>query len=169
MDLKQHIREIHDFPKPGILFYDIASLFYHPQAFHEAVQRLAHAAARHKPQFIAGIESRGFPIAGPIALELGLGMLMVRKPGKLPGKVLCHQYEKEYGTDSLEVSAGLVTDGARVVIVDDLLATGGTFCAATELLRLAGAEVACGLFIAELVELGGAQKSSVPVESLVTY
>lgn len=169
VDLKRHIREIPDFPKPGTLFYDLATLFLNAEAFREAVTRLAAAAARHKPQVIAGIESRGFPVAAPIAIELGLGLLMIRKPGKLPGKVLRHGYRKEYGRDELEIPADVGLAGQRVVIVDDLLATGGTFVAATELLRAAGALVPCGLFIVELAALGGREKSPVPVETLLRY
>lgn len=169
MDLKRHIREIPDFPKPGTLFYDLATLFLNAGAFGEAVTRLATAASRHSPQLIAGIESRGFPVAAPIAIELGLGLLMIRKPGKLPGKVLRHGYHKEYGRDELEIPADIGLSGQRIVIVDDLLATGGTFVAAAELLRTAGALVPCGLFVVELLSLGGRDKSPVPVESLVQY
>lgn len=170
MDLRRHIREIADFPRPGILFYDVSTLFCHAGALREAVLRLAKLATEYRPEMIAGIESRGFPLAAAIAMELDVGMLMIRKAGKLPGRVLRHSYKKEYGSDTLEIPEGLVVPGQRVVIVDDLLATGGTFAASAALLAEAGAVVPAGLFLVELSGLRTAPEGfSVPVAALVRY
>ncbi|MGE4012499.1 MAG: adenine phosphoribosyltransferase, partial [Alphaproteobacteria bacterium] len=135
MNLKAHIREIPDFPKPGILFYDISTLLAHKDAWRETVRRMADAVAPHKPDLLAGIESRGFLAAAPLALELGCGFIMVRKKGKLPGKTIRHSYALEYGTDTIEIQEGAIEPGQRVVVIDDLLATGGTMAAAIELLK----------------------------------
>ena len=124
MDLKQHIRQIPDFPKPGILFYDISTLLAHPGAWKATVERMATLVSPWRPTVLAGIESRGFLVAAPLAFAMGLGFVMVRKKGKLPGKCVPHTYSLEYGSDTVEVQEDAVENGARVVIVDDLLATG---------------------------------------------
>ncbi len=129
MDLKQHIRNIPDFPKPGILFYDISTLLAHAGAWKETIKRMADEIRPYKPDILAGIESRGFLLTAPLALELDLGFIMVRKRGKLPGDVVGHSYDLEYGTDHVEVQADAVKPGQRVVVLDDLLATGGTMAA----------------------------------------
>lgn len=135
MDLKTHIRGIPDFPKPGILFYDISTLLKHPPAWQATVDRLAELVAPHKPDLLAGIESRGFLVAAPLALKLGCGFIMVRKKGKLPGKTKAFSYKLEYGADTIEVQADAVQPGQRVVVLDDLLATGGTLAASIGLVR----------------------------------
>ena len=169
MDLKDHIRTIPDFPKPGILFYDISTLLIHPGAWQETMERLAEVILPHKPDILAGIESRGFLVAAPLALKLGLGFIMVRKEGKLPGKTLPYTYDLEYGTDTIEIQADAVQPGQRVVVLDDLLATGGTLNATAQLLRGAGAEVMAGACVIELAFLNGREKLDIPVTTLVTY
>ena len=145
MDIKDHIRAIPDFPKPGILFYDISTLLAHPDAWQVAMGRMAKIVGRWSPDVLAGIESRGFLAAAPLALKLGCGFTMVRKAGKLPGPTVSHSYDLEYGTDTVEIQSDAVAPGQRVVILDDLLATGGTLSAAVELFRKQGAEVAGAL------------------------
>ena len=169
MDLKAHIREVPDFPKPGILFYDISTLLAHPQAWQATVSRLADVIRPFKPDLLAGIESRGFLTAAPLALELCLGFLMIRKKGKLPGPTVPYTYDLEYGTDTVEIQEGAVQPGQRVVILDDLLATGGTLEASVQLLRKVGADVAGGACIMELTFLKGRDKLDIPFESLLQY
>jgi adenine phosphoribosyltransferase len=169
MDLKDHIAGIPDFPKPGILFYDVSTLLRHPDAWQVAMGRLARIVQKWQPDLLAGVESRGFLLAAPLALKLGCGFLMLRKPGKLPGQVIGHDYALEYGTDRLEIQADAVTPGQRVVVVDDLLATGGTMAAAITLLQAVGAEVPAAAALIELTFLGGRQRLGVPFESLVAY
>lgn len=169
MDLKQHIRAIPDFPKPGILFYDISPLLAHPAAWRATVDRMKAEIAPFKPDILVGIESRGFLVAAPLALELGLGFGMVRKKGKLPGKTIPYRYALEYGTDTIEIQADLVTPGQRVAILDDLLATGGTLAAAVALCRQVGGTVVGAGCIIELTFLGGRKKLDVPVSSLLAY
>src|ERR1700732_1381672 len=125
MDLKDHIRSIPDFPKPGILFYDISTLLAHPHAWKATVERLGGAVRPAKPDLLIGIESRGFLVAAPLAYALGSGFAMVRKRGKLPGKCVGFTYDLEYGTDTIEMQADAIPPGQRVLVVDDLLATGG--------------------------------------------
>lgn len=169
IDLKQHIRQVPDFPKPGILFYDISTLLQHAEAWQEAVKGMAEAVARHQPERLIGIESRGFLVAAPLALHLGLGFTMVRKKDKLPGTTIAHQYDLEYGTDTVEIQADAITPGQRVVVVDDLLATGGTMAAAIELLRAVGADVKGAACIIELGFLAGRDRLDVPIDTLVCY
>lgn len=169
MDIKNHIRSVPDFPKPGILFYDISTLLAHPEAWHSTVHRLADAVAPHKPDLLIGIESRGFLVAAPLALALGCGFVMVRKSGKLPGKTVSYSYDLEYGSDTIEIQPDMIRDGQRVVVLDDLLATGGTMAAAIQLLRDVGADVRAAAFIIELSFLNGRQRIDVPCTSLVTY
>ena len=169
MDIKAHIRGIPDFPKPGILFYDISTLLAHPDAWQVTMGRLAKLVSRHRPDVLAGIESRGFLVAAPLALKLGLGFVMVRKKGKLPGPVVPHEYSLEYGSDTIEIQHDAVQPGQRVVILDDLLATGGTLAAATTLFRRVGAEVVGAACIIELTFLKGREKLDVPCDTLVAY
>ncbi len=168
MDLKDHIRGIPDFPMPGILFYDISTLLRHPDAWQVAMGRMANLIRGHQPQLLAGVESRGFLLAAPLALKLGCGFVMLRKRGKLPGAVIGLDYDLEYGTDRIEIQADAVPPGARVVVVDDLLATGGTMAAGIALLRKVGAEVAAAALI-ELSFLNARARLDVPVETLVAY
>ena len=169
MDLKAHIRQIPDFPKPGILFYDISTLLQRSDAFQVAIDRMADLVAPYRPARLIGIESRGFVFAAPLALRLGIGFSMVRKRGKLPGSVVGHAYSLEYGSDTIEISADLIPAGSRVVVVDDLIATGGTAAATVELLDKVDAEVAAAIFLIELTGLNGRDRLQVPVESLLTY
>jgi adenine phosphoribosyltransferase len=169
MNLKDHIRGIPDFPKPGILFYDISTLLRHPQAWQTAMERMAEAVEEHKPTLLAGIESRGFLLAAPLALKLRCGFIMLRKRGKLPGEVIGLNYALEYGEDRIEIQADAITPGDRVVIVDDLLATGGTMEAGIRLLRKVGAEVPSAAALVELTFLNGRARLDVPCTSLVAY
>jgi len=169
MNLKDHIRGIPDFPKPGILFYDISTLLRHADAWQVAMGRLAKTVRAHQPDLIAGIESRGFLLAAPLALKLGCGFVMLRKRGKLPGATIGLDYSLEYGADRIEIQADAVTPGQRVVVVDDLLATGGTMAAGISLLRKVGADVPAAVALIELSFLGGRERVGVPFESLVAY
>jgi adenine phosphoribosyltransferase len=169
MDLKSHIRHVPDFPKKGILFYDISTLLAHKDAWRHAIHQLAKAIKPYNPTVLAGIESRGFLVAAPVALELGLGFVMLRKKGKLPGETIRYTYSLEYGTDTIEVQENAVKPGDTVVILDDLLATGGTMAAAIHLLRLVKANVAACSFLIELTFLKGREKLDVPVTSLMQY
>jgi adenine phosphoribosyltransferase len=169
MDIAQHIRTIPDFPKPGILFYDISTLLAHPYAWRACVDQLAVPVKAWKPDLLMGIESRGFLTAAPLALELELGFAMVRKQGKLPGDTISHVYELEYGTDTIEIQSDAIEPGTKVVILDDLMATGGTMSAAVELIRKVGGEVVGVACIIELVGLGGADELDVPFFSLVQF
>ena len=169
IDLKSHIRSVPDFPKPGILFYDISTLLAHPVAWHETVQRLATSIGAHKPDILAGIESRGFLVAAPLALQLGLGFVMIRKKGKLPGSTIPLTYELEYGSDTIEIQEGAIEPGQRVVVLDDLLATGGTMAAAIALLRKVGADVRGAACIIELAFLKGRSRIEIPITTLISY
>jgi len=140
MDLKDHIRSVPDSPKPGILFYDISTLLAHADAWQVALGRLAKMVSQFQPGVLAGIESRGF-LAAALASRLGLGFTMIRKKGKLPGDIIGHEYELEYSTDTIEIQPDAVEKGQRVVILDDLLATGGTMAASIELIKKAGWKV----------------------------
>jgi len=169
MDLRDHIRSVPDFPKPGILFRDISTLLRHKDAWQAAMERLAEVVRPYQPDLLAGIESRGFLVSAPLALKLGCGFLMLRKPGRLPGLTVGYDYALEYGTDRVEVQEDAVTPGQRVVIVDDLLATGGTMNAGITLLRHVGAMVPAAAALIELSFLNGRSRLDVPFESLVTY
>ncbi|MDX2221944.1 MAG: adenine phosphoribosyltransferase [Rhodospirillaceae bacterium] len=169
MDLKQHIRQIPDFPKPGINFFDISTLLRHPAAWRDAIERLTALVAPWRPDAIAAIDARGFLVGAPLALQLGCGLVMVRKRGKLPGNVRRASYGLEYGTDSVEIQHDAIASGQRVAIVDDLLATGGTIMAAAKLLRGQGAGVAGAACLIELAFLNGRGRLDMPVASLVSY
>ncbi|WP_218574884.1 adenine phosphoribosyltransferase [Reyranella sp. CPCC 100927] len=169
IDLKAHIRPIPDFPKPGILFYDITTLLLRPAALKETVDRLVEVVRPYKPDLLAGIESRGFIFGAPLAYALGCGFALLRKKGKLPGRISAHEYALEYGTDTLEIHDDAVQSGQRVVLIDDLLATGGTLSAGARLLRQVGATVPAAACVIELSFLGGRAKLDIPVETLVTY
>jgi adenine phosphoribosyltransferase len=169
MDLKDHIRGIPDFPKPGILFYDISTLLADADAWQVAMGRMARAVRPHMPDLVAGIESRGFLVAAPLALKLGCGFIMIRKPGKLPGPTVGVNYALEYGEDRVEIQADAVRPGQRVVVVDDLLATGGTAAAGIRLLRQQGAIVPAVAALIELTFLNGRARLDVPCEALVAY
>ncbi len=140
--LKQYIREVPDFPKPGVNFYDITTLIQHPIGFKESVDLLTQYARTRDASVVAGIESRGFIFGAAIAHKLDLGLVTIRKPGKLPSATIAEEYELEYGTDKLEVHTDAITEGARVLLVDDLIATGGTLTASAKLIERLGGEVA---------------------------
>ena len=157
-DLKALVRTVPDFPKPGIQFRDITTLIGHPTGLSASVRHLAAHARDRGAQKIAGMEARGFIFGAAVAVELGIGFVPVRKPGKLPVQTIGIDYDLEYGTDRLEMDPAAVSEGERVVIVDDLIATGGTALATAQLLRMAGAHVSHALFVIDLPDLGGAQK-----------
>ena len=167
--LKTRIRNVPDFPKPGILFYDISTLLAHPAAWQATVTRLADALAPLEPDLLVGIESRGFLVAAPLAYRMNRGFVMVRKKGKLPGATIPLTYDLEYGSDTIEIQADAIRPGQRVVVMDDLLATGGTMAAAIALCRRVGAEVAAAACIIELSFLAGRERLDVPFASVVAY
>jgi adenine phosphoribosyltransferase len=170
-DLASHIAAVKDFPKPGILFRDITPLLGDPKAFAGAIDLMAAGVAPGSVDAIAGIESRGFIFAAALALKLGLPFVPVRKPGKLPRKTRRESYALEYGTDSIEIHEDAVKPGARVLLVDDLLATGGTMEAALKLFLAIGAKPVEALFLIELACFPGRQRleSTCPVRSLLQY
>ncbi len=168
-ELKTYIRDIRDFPKPGIVFKDITPLLTSGPAFQEVVDRIA-SRYRGRVDMILGIESRGFIIGAAVAYALGLGLTLVRKPGKLPHERYAARYELEYGSDTLEIHRDALGDRSRVLIVDDLLATGGTASAAIELVRRLDGEVIACAFIIELAFLKGrARLQTEDVFSLLSY
>ena len=167
MNIQDHIRIVPDFPKPGINFYDIATLLGHPGAWREAISQMQQIVESYQPDMLMGIESRGFLIAAPLAYEMGCGFGMVRKQGKLPGQVLSHHYSLEYGEDVIEIQPDLVTAETKIVLVDDLLATGGTMAAAEALLEKAGAEVVANVCLIELEGLNGREKLTAPFEAVL--
>jgi adenine phosphoribosyltransferase len=170
-DLKKLIREIPDYPKPGILFYDLTTLLADKQGFHMLVDRLCdHYCKQPKVDVVAGIEARGFIFAPALAYRLGAGFIPVRKPKKLPWKTASVSYQLEYGSDSLEMHQDAVKPGERVLICDDLLATGGTAAAAATLIRNLGGEVAGAAFAVELSFLNGRKKlEGIDAFSLLRY
>ena len=170
-DLRRWVKEIPDFPKPGILFRDITPLMRDPQGWQEMVRQLGRVCDRLQPDLIVGIESRGFIVGTSLATAVGLGFVPVRKPGKLPGEVHSIDYSLEYGTDRLEIHAEGFENGPRVLIVDDLLATGGTAGACAQLVERAGGDLCGFAFVIELAALEGRFKlpQQVPVESLIVY
>lgn len=171
-DLKAAIRAIPDHPKPGIMFRDITTLLGNARAFRRAVDELVQPWAGMKIDKVAGIEARGFIIGGAVAHQVSAGFIPIRKKGKLPYKRVTIGYSLEYGIDEMEIHEDALVRGERVVLVDDLVATGGTAEAAVKLLRQMGAEVLAACFIIDLPELGGAaklRKLDVPVRTLVTF
>ncbi len=169
MDLKKCIRGIPDFPKPGILFYDISTLLAHAEAWQATVKRLSAALRPYEPELLVGIESRGFLVSAPLAYSLGCGFVMVRKRGKLPGKTIPYTSDLEYGSDTIEIQANAIEPGRRVVVLDDLLATGGTMAAAVNLVRNVGGNVTSAACIIELNFLAGRKRLDVPVHSILAY
>lgn len=170
LDLKKFIRDIPDFPKPGILFRDITPLLANPDALREAVRLMAEPYRHQKIDAVVAAEARGFIFAAPLAIELGAGFVPIRKPGKLPFDTHSFHYELEYGSDTLQMHVDGVSRGSHVLIVDDLLATGGTVGACCKLLEKTGANIVGCAFAIELTALGGA-KSVAPhsVFSLIKY
>jgi adenine phosphoribosyltransferase len=158
MDFKPHIRTIPDYPKKGIQFRDVTTLFGNPRAFRSAVDALVQPYAGVRIEKVAGIEARGFILGGAVAHQLSTGFVPVRKRGKLPYKVICEEYDLEYGKDQVEIHVDAVKPGDHVVVVDDLIATGGTAFAAIKLLERAGAKIIGCCFLVDLPDLGGADK-----------
>ncbi|MCF6265415.1 MAG: adenine phosphoribosyltransferase [Desulfuromusa sp.] len=157
-DLKQIIRDIPDFPKKGVVFKDITTLLSDAKSFHRMVDLLAHRYIGEKIDQIVGIEARGFILGAALAYKLGTGITLVRKPGKLPFQTRSISYELEYGSDTLEIHEDAFKDGARIIIADDLLATGGTMAAVVALVEKMGAEIHECAFMAELEFLNGRSK-----------
>lgn len=170
MDFKSLIREIPDFPKPGILFYDITTLLKDSKGFQQLIQDLTDYYRNERISKVVGIESRGFILGGPLAFNLNAGFVPVRKPGKLPADVFEVKYNLEYGSNSLSIHRDAIDVGERVLVVDDLLATGGTAAATVHLLRQLGAEIVGCAFMVELLELQGREKlDGCAVHSLLSY
>ncbi len=167
--LRGLVRDVPDFPAPGIMFRDVTPLLQDPVALQESISLMAEAVQALAPDVVLGIESRGFLFGVPVADRLGLGFVPARKPGKLPWRVHSQSYGLEYGADVLELHVDAVGPGARVVIIDDVLATGGTARAASSLVRASGATVAGIVVLVELVGLGGRVTIDAPVTSVLTY
>jgi len=170
-DLKALVRTIPDFPKPGIQFRDVTTLLLDGSGFAMAVERLA-ATVAEAPDLVAGIEARGFILGAALARELGCGLLLIRKDGKLPGATIAEDYALEYGSDRLTMHVDACAPGARLLLADDLIATGGTALAAARLVRRAGGEVVGARFLIDLPELGGAEAlraEGVDVASLMQF
>jgi adenine phosphoribosyltransferase len=170
IDLRSHIRDIPDFPKPGILFKDITPLLLDAQALRTAVRELAEWVRPREVDFVVAAEARGFILGAALAIELGAGFVPARKPGKLPSETISAEYILEYGVDALELRADALADGARVLVHDDLLATGGTARALAELVQGTGAQIVGCAFLVELGFLGGRERlEGFDVHALVTY
>ena len=172
MDLAQIIRTIPDYPKPGIMFRDITTLLGDARAFRRAVDELVQPFAGMKIDKVAGIEARGFILGGAVAHQLSTGFVPLRKRGKLPHQTRAVEYALEYGSDVMEMHVDALVAGERVMLVDDLIATGGTALAAVQLLKDGGAEIVAAAFVIDLPELGGAAKlraAGVPVSTLVAF
>lgn len=172
MDLKSAIRTIPDYPKPGIMFRDVTTLIGDARAFRVAVDQMVQPWAGAKIDRVAGTEARGFIMGGAVAHQLSVGFTPVRKRGKLPHRTIIEEYELEYGTDAIEIHIDAVNEGDRILLVDDLIATGGTAEASIKLLQRAGATVVGAAFVIDLPDLGGAKRieaMGVPVSALVEY
>ena len=170
MDLKNFIRDIPDFPKKGIIFKDITPLLKSPEAYRETIEIWAKRYEGKKLSAVVAMEARGFLFAAPLAVRLGIPFVPVRKPGKLPYKTIRETYQLEYGTDSLEIHEDALTPGALVIVLDDVLATGGTAAAVVRLVERVGGKVMEASFLMELTFLKGRDKlKSVPVHSIISY
>ena len=172
LDLKSLVRTIPDYPKPGILFRDITTLIEHPEGFKESVERIASQYRGQGITHVAGIEARGFIFGAGVAIALGVGFIPVRKKGKLPGETIGQNYALEYGVDTIEIHADVLAAGDKVLLVDDLIATGGTAIAAIGLLRRTGATVNDAAFVIDLLDLSGAEKlkaEGVAVTALMAF
>lgn len=172
LDLQSLVRTIPDYPKPGILFRDITTLIEHPEGFRESVERIAAVHRGKGFTHVAGIEARGFIFGAGVAIALGVGFIPVRKRGKLPGPTIGQNYVLEYGVDTIEIHADVITTGHKVLLVDDLIATGGTAIAAVSLIRRTGAVCNDAAFVIDLPVLGGADKlrsEQVGVSALMAF
>ena len=155
MDLEQVIRDVPDFPKPGVIFKDITPLLADPEALSDTVTQLVEPYALAGVEVVTGVESRGFIFGSLVAQRLGVGFVPIRKPGKLPAETISESYELEYGTDTIEIHADAIADGQKVLMVDDLLATGGTMAAACKLVRKLGGQIVGAAFVINLAFLPG--------------
>lgn len=172
INLDQFIRTIPDYPKPGIMFRDVTTLMLDPVGFRAAVDGLLLPFLGGKADLVAGIEARGFILGGAVAHELGLGFVPIRKKGKLPAQTIGEEYALEYGTDRIEIHVDAIKPGQRVLLIDDLIATGGTATAASNLIRRQGGIVIASAFVVDLPDLGGADKlraQNIDVHALVSY
>jgi len=170
MDLKRFVRDVPDFPKPGIVFRDITPLLANPQAFQDAVEQMAAPFLGGTVDVVAAAEARGFILAAPVALRLKLPFVPIRKPGKLPFDTHRHAYDLEYGSDSLEMHVDGIQPGQRVLVIDDVLATGGTVGACIRLVEQCGGQVAACAFLIELLALRGKERvSPFPIHSVLQY
>ncbi|HEY7534947.1 MAG TPA: adenine phosphoribosyltransferase [Thermodesulfobacteriota bacterium] len=169
-DLKKYIRDVPNFPKDGIIFHDITPLLQNANAFRQAIDTMANKIKDKKVEYILGIEARGFIFASALAYKLNLGLAIVRKPGKLPYKTINASYNLEYGNDALEMHRDAISGGSRVVLIDDLLATGGTAAAVGNLVKRLGGEIAGYCFLVELIELNGRERlKPYPVWSVLEF
>ena len=169
IDLKKYIDTHPDFPKPGILFYDISSLMINKDIWQETINQFSTLVKKHNPEVLAGIESRGFIFASTIAYKLNCEVVMIRKKGKLPGQTISHTYKLEYGEDCLEIQKREDLKNKNVILIDDLLATGGTASAAIELLKKTSVNVSAFLTLIELTNLKGRKNIAVQTESLLSF
>jgi adenine phosphoribosyltransferase len=170
VDLKKYIRDIPDFPEPGILFRDITPLLKNPQAFNYTIDKLVDRFSQHSFDTVVAVESRGFLFGAPLASRMGKSLVLVRKPGKLPAATYSAQYSLEYGSDALEIHVDDIGPGERVVLLDDLLATGGTLQAAAQLVEVSGGLVTGIGLVIEMVDLGGRERlKDYDIFSLVQY
>ena len=169
IDLKKYIDTHPDFPKPGILFYDISSLMADSNIWQETINQFSTLVKKHNPEVLAGIESRGFIFASTIAYKLNCEVVMIRKKGKLPGQTISHTYKLEYGEDCLEIQKREDLKNKNVILIDDLLATGGTASAAIELLQKTSVNVSAFLTLIELTNLKGRENIAVQTESLLSF
>ncbi len=169
-DLQSYIRNVPDFPKPGVGFKDITPLLKHPEALKEAVMAMCEPYRNMNLDTVVGIESRGFIFGGAMAVHLGAGFVPARKPGKLPAETLQQRYSLEYGTDAVEIHKDAIKNGSHVLVVDDLLATGGTASATVNLVKKLGGKVVGAVFLIELAFLNGRSKlGNIPVHVLIEY
>jgi adenine phosphoribosyltransferase len=170
IDIKQFIRDVPDFPQPGVIFRDITPLLRNQVAFHQVIDALSDSLSRDNLDAIVAIESRGFLFGAPIAYHLDIPFIPVRKAGKLPSAVMSVEYSLEYGTSRLDIHKDAITEGQRIAIVDDVLATGGTAVATAQLVELVGGRVAVFAFLAELGLLGGRERlTDYDVRALIRY
>ena len=169
IDLKKYIETYPGFPKPGILFYDISSLMVDAKIWQETINQFSSLVKKYNPEVLAGIESRGFIFASTIGYKLNCDVIMIRKKGKLPGKTIRHSYKLEYGEDCLEIQKRETLKNKNIILIDDLLATGGTAGAAVELLQKIGANVSAFLTLIELTNLKGRNKIKVKTDSLLSF
>jgi adenine phosphoribosyltransferase len=172
LDLKALVRTIPDYPKKGILFRDITTLIEHPEGFKESIERIASQYRGKGITHVAGIEARGFIFGAGVAIALGVGFIPIRKKGKLPGETIGQNYALEYGVDTIEIHADAISKGDRILLIDDLVATGGTANAAIDLIRKSGGDVVAAAFVIDLPDIGGSRllrDKGVKIHTLVSF